>query len=90
MSNKMQGDKGKKIVNRKFNSFLKDHKVHFFSTENDDIKASVVERFNNVWVHPSFLNTMPKNKYEYDDSFTYNIYRDMLAEQSKYIIYVVM
>ena len=28
--------------------------------------------------------------YKYDDSFTYNIYRDMLAEQSKYIIYVVM
>ena len=24
----------------------KDHRMHFFSTENDDIKASVVERFN--------------------------------------------
>ena len=46
MPNKIQGDKGKEFVNRKFKSFLKDHRVHFFSTENDDIKASVVERFN--------------------------------------------
>ena len=34
---------------------------------------------------------MQKNIYKYDDSFTYNIiYRDMLAEQGKYIIYFVM
>ena len=46
MPNKIQGDKGKEFVNRKFKSFLKDHRVHFFSTEKDDIKASVVERFN--------------------------------------------
>ena len=46
MPNKIQGDKGKELVNRKFKSFLRDHRVHFFSTENDDIKASVVERFN--------------------------------------------
>ena len=45
-AHKIQGDKGKYFVNRKFKSFLKDHRVHFFSTENDDIKASVVERFN--------------------------------------------
>ena len=46
MSNKIQGDKDKEFVNRKFKSFLKDHRVHFFSTENDNNKASVVERFN--------------------------------------------
>ena len=46
MLNIIHGDKGKKFVNRKFKSFLKDHRVQFFSTENDDIKASVVERFN--------------------------------------------
>ena len=45
MPNKIQGDKSKEFVNRKFKSFLKDHIVHLFSTENDDIKASVVERF---------------------------------------------
>ena len=42
MPNKIQGIK----TNNSFKSFLKDHRVHFFSTENDDIKASVVERFN--------------------------------------------
>ena len=44
--NAIQGDKGKEFVNRKFNSMLKKYKIQFFSTENDDIKASVVERFN--------------------------------------------
>ena len=33
MPNKIQGDKGKEFVNRKFKSFLKDHRVHFFSTK---------------------------------------------------------
>ena len=49
MTNKIQWDKGKEFVNRKFKSFLKDHRVHLFSTENDDIKASVVERFNRMF-----------------------------------------
>ena len=44
--NAIQGDKGKEFVNRKFNSMLKKYNIHFFSTENDDIKASIVERFN--------------------------------------------
>lgn len=43
---KIQGDKGKEFVNKTFKQFLKDHHVTFFSTENDDIKASIVERFN--------------------------------------------
>ena len=46
MPNKIQGDKSKEFVNRKFKSYLKYHRVHFFATENDDIKASVVECFN--------------------------------------------
>ena len=44
--NTLQGDTDKEFVNRKFKSFLKYQKVHFFSTDNDDIKASVVQRFN--------------------------------------------
>ena len=46
MPNKIQWDKGKEFVNRKFKSFMKDHRVHFYSAENDDINASVVDRFN--------------------------------------------
>ena len=33
---------------------------------------------NNGWVHLSVKHNA-KNKYEYDDSFTYNIYRDMFG-----------
>ena len=46
MPNKIPGDKGNEFVNRKFKTFLKEHRVHLLPTEKDDIKASVVERFN--------------------------------------------
>ena len=42
----LQTDKGtelKKIKN--FNFFLKTKKIHFFTTENPETKASIVERF---------------------------------------------
>ena len=43
---KLQTDKGTEFLNRKFQQWLKAHKVHHFTTENEDIKASIVERFN--------------------------------------------
>ena len=43
---KLQTDKGTEFLNRKFQQCLKAHKVHHFTTENEDIKASIVERFN--------------------------------------------
>lgn len=43
---KLQTDKGSEFQNRIFQSFLKKRKVEHFVTENEDIKASVVERFN--------------------------------------------
>ena len=42
----LQTDKGTEFLNYTFQQWLKDHKVHFFTTENEDIKASIVERFN--------------------------------------------
>lgn len=39
-------DKGREFINSRFQSFLKDKGIGFFTTENDDIKASIVERFN--------------------------------------------
>jgi hypothetical protein len=41
-----QTDKGCKFVNKTFLKFLKEEGVHFFTTENEDVKASIVERFN--------------------------------------------
>ena len=43
---KIQTDKGSEFLNKTFQSYLKKKKVHFFVTENEDIKAAVVERFN--------------------------------------------
>ena len=43
---KLQTDKGTEFLNRKFQQWLKAHKVHHFTTENEDIKASIVARFN--------------------------------------------
>ena len=43
---RLQTDKGTEFTNRKVQQWLKEQKVHFFTTENEDIKASMVERFN--------------------------------------------
>ena len=43
---KLQTDKGTEFTNKTFQTFLKDKGVDFFTTHNDDVKASVVERFN--------------------------------------------
>ena len=43
---RIQTDKGTEFLNRKVQTWLKDRGVHFFTTENEDIKASLVERFN--------------------------------------------
>lgn len=42
----LQTDKGTEFVNKTFQSYLRSKNIVFFTTENDDIKASIVERFN--------------------------------------------
>ncbi len=42
---KLQTDKGKEFINKKFQSFSKEHNVEWFSTDSE-LKASIVERFN--------------------------------------------
>ena len=44
--NMVQSDKGKECLNAAFQSMLQSHGIHFYTSENDDLKASVVERFN--------------------------------------------
>ena len=43
---RLQTDKGTEFTNRVFHKFLKEHDVHFFTTYNEETKASIVERFN--------------------------------------------
>ena len=44
---KVQTDKGTEFLNRNFQSFLKEKSIHFFTT-NNELKASVVERFKRI------------------------------------------
>ena len=61
----LQTDKGTEFLNYTFQQWLKDHKVHFFTTENEDIKASIVERFNRT------LKTKLWRYFTHHDTLTY-------------------
>ena len=59
----LQTDKGTEFTNHKFQQWLKERGVHFFTTENDDIKAAIVERFNRsvkarMWRYFTRYNTL--------------------------------
>jgi len=42
----VQSDKGTEFLNATFQSMLSRHGIHFYTSENEDLKASIVERFN--------------------------------------------
>jgi len=44
--NLLRTDKGTEFVNGTFQSMLKHNDIHFYTSENEDIKADMVERFN--------------------------------------------
>jgi hypothetical protein len=43
---RLQTDRETELTNRVFQKFLKENDVHFFTTYNDERKASIVERFS--------------------------------------------
>jgi len=45
----LQTDKGTEFLNGSFQKLLKDRNIRHYTSENDDIKASVVERFNRTF-----------------------------------------
>jgi transposase InsO family protein len=56
----LQTDKGSEFKNREFQQFLKKNQIHFFTTDNPETKASIVERFQ---------RTLKTRMWKY---FTYN------------------
>ncbi|MDI9312884.1 MAG: transposase family protein, partial [Limnohabitans sp.] len=44
--NKIQTDKGKEFINQNVQSLFKKHNIHYFSSNNPDIKCSNIERLN--------------------------------------------
>ena len=58
----VQTDKGKEFLNHTFQAFLKSRGIEFFTSENDDIKCSIAERFNGtlqgkMWRYFTHANT---------------------------------
>src|SRR6267154_314698 len=52
----LQTDKGTEFLNASFQKLLQDRNIRHYTSENDDIKAAVVERFNRtlkgvMWLH---------------------------------------
>ena len=56
----LQTDKGREFVSSAFRDFLQKEGISFFTSENDDVKCSVVERFNRTLqtkLHRYFTST---------------------------------
>jgi hypothetical protein len=59
----LQTDKGTEFLNHVFQAMLKKNNIHFYTSENEDIKAAVVERFNRtlktkMWKYFTYKNTL--------------------------------
>ena len=63
----LQTDKGTEFLNTTFQQMLQRHNIHFYTSENDDIKASVVERFNRTLKTKMFRYFTFKNTRRYVD-----------------------
>ena len=66
--NMVQSDKGTEFLNSSFQSMLKRHGIKFYTSENEDLKATVVERFNRTLKEKMFRNFTHKNTRRYLDT----------------------
>ena len=71
---KLQTDKGAEFLNRQFQKYLDELNVRHFTTENDDIKACIVERFN---------RTLKTKMWRYFTKDSMNRYLDVLPQLTK-------
>lgn len=83
---KLQTDHGKEFLNKTFQTFLKEQGIKFFVTQNFDLKASIVERFNRtlkekLWRYftkkdnQRYIEVLPKIVRSYNHSFHSSIKR---------------
>ena len=63
----VQTDKGKEFLNKTFQDHLKSKNIEFFTSENDDIKASLVERLNRSLKEKLWRYFTHKRTYRYLD-----------------------
>ena len=67
----LQTDKGTEFTNRVFQKFLRENHVGFFTSENEDIKASIAERFN---------RTLKTKMWKYFTKHDTLVYHDVLED----------
>jgi len=65
--NMVQSDKGNEFLNSAFRDMLKRHGIKFYTSENEDLKASVVERFNRTLKTKMYRYFTHKNTRRYID-----------------------
>lgn len=51
---KLQTDKGSEFCNTNFQELMKKYRIHHFTSQNADVKVSIVERFNRTLKHKLF------------------------------------
>lgn len=65
--NMIQTDKGSEFLNGTFQTFLRDNDISFYTSENDDIKASLVERWHRTIKGKMFRYFTYRNTMRYVD-----------------------
>jgi hypothetical protein len=74
----LQTDRGTEFTNRVFQKFMKENNVHFFTTYNDETKASIVERFNRT------LKTKMWKYFTHRETLTYvDVLPDMVESYNR-------
>lgn len=63
----VQSDKGTEFIGRVFQNLLKAENIAFFTSENDEIKASIVERFNRTLKEKLWRYFTHNGTYKYID-----------------------
>ena len=63
----VQSDEGKEFLNKKFQTYLEQHNIRFFTSKNREIKCAIVERFNRTLKSKIWKHFSKSRKYRYID-----------------------
>lgn len=95
----LQTDKGSEFLNSSFQKLLKDNSIRHYTSENDDIKAAVVERFNRtfkgaMWRYLThtmsgrYIDVLPQLVSSYNDTYHRSIKMapSEVSDQNEHIV----
>ena len=82
--NLVQSDKGMEFLNSTFRSMLRRRRIKFYTSENEDLKASVVERFNRTLKTKMYRYFTYANTRRYVDVLDDLLHYDLLPTTDPY------